>query len=79
MFILLFAILYAADPGLRSAKHVFEPPWLLFTLNTVFITGLCLLIAWLSFRSYLRGGFLNVLLLGCGVLAFGCPPLRPDG
>ena len=58
-------------PELRSAKYVFEPPWLLFALNTVFITGLCLLVAWLCFRSFLRGGFLNVLLLGCGVLAFG--------
>ena len=71
LFILFFAILYGAGPELRSSKYVFEPPWLLFTLNTVFITGLGLLIAWLCFRSFLRGGFLNVLLLGCGVLAFG--------
>ena len=71
LFILFFVILYAAGPELRSSKYVFEPPWLLFALNTVFITGLCLLIAWLCFRSFLRGGFLNVLLLGCGVLAFG--------
>jgi PAS domain S-box-containing protein len=71
LFVLLFTVLYGAGPELRSAKYVFEPPWLLFTLNTVFITGLCLLIAGLCFRSFLRGGFLNVLLLGCGVLAFG--------
>ena len=45
LFILFFVILYAAGPDLRSAKYVFEPPWLLFALNTVFITGLCLLIA----------------------------------
>jgi PAS domain S-box-containing protein len=68
---LFIALLYAAGPDLRSAKYVIEPPWLLFTLNTVFITGLCLLIAALCFRSFLRGGFLNVLLLGCGVLTFG--------
>jgi PAS domain S-box-containing protein len=71
LFILFFAILFGAGPELRSAKYVFEPPWLLFTLNSVFITGLCLLIAGLCFRSFLRGGFLNVLLLGCGVLTFG--------
>ena len=71
LFILFYAILYGAGPELRSSKYVFEPPWLLFTLNTVFITGLGLLIAWLCFRSFLRGGFLNILLLGCGVLAFG--------
>jgi PAS domain S-box-containing protein len=71
LFILFFAILFGAGPELRSAKYVFEPPWLLFTLNSFFITGLCLLIAGLCFRSFLRGGFLNVLLLGCGVLTFG--------
>ena len=71
LFILFYAILFGAGPELRSAKYVFEPPWLLFTLNAVFITGLCLLIAWLCFRSFLHGGFLNVLLLGCGVLTFG--------
>lgn len=88
LFILFFAVLYSAGPDLRSGKYVFEPPWLLFALNTVFVTGLCLLVAWLSIRSYLRGGFLNVLLLGCGVLALGLssftagwlirPPYGPD-
>jgi len=71
LFILFFTILYGAGPELRSAKYVFEPSWLLFTLNAIFITGLGVLIAWLCFRSFLRGGFLNILLLGCGVLAFG--------
>ena len=71
LFILLFAILYGAVPDMRSAKFIFNPPWLLFALHTVFVMGLCLLIAWQCFRSFLRGGFLNVLLLGCGVLAFG--------
>lgn len=71
LFILFFTILYGAGPELRSAKYVFEPPWLLFTLNTVFVTGLGLLVAWLCLRIFLRGGFLNILLLGCGMLAFG--------
>ncbi len=71
LFILFFVILFAAGPELRSTKHTFEPPWLIFVLNTVFITVLCLLIAGLCFRSFLRGGFLNILLLGCGVLTFG--------
>lgn len=71
LFVLLFAILYLAGPDFRSWTYVFDPPWLLFGLNSAFITGLCLLVAGLSVRSYLRGGFLNVLLLGCGVLAFG--------
>ena len=75
LFILFFTILYGVGPELRSSNYVFEPPWLLFTLNTVFITGLGVLIAWLCFRTFLRGGFLNILLLGCGVLAFGMSSL----
>jgi PAS domain S-box-containing protein len=70
LFLLLFVILYAAGPDLRSSKYVFDAHWLLFALNAFFITGLGLLIAGLCFRSYLRGGFLNVLMLGCGVLIF---------
>lgn len=86
--ILCFGILAGAGPELRSSRYVFEPPWLLLVLNTVFITGLGVLITALCFRSFLRGGFLNVLLLGCGVLAFGLtslisgwmirPPHGPD-
>ena len=74
---LLLFILFFRDPlrrrsGTSVLRSMFlKPPWLLFALNTIFITGLGLLIAWLCFRSFLRGGFLNILLLGCGVLAFG--------
>jgi len=68
---LLLAILYRAGPDLRSWTYVYEPPWLLFCLNSVFITGLCLIVAGLSVRIYLRGGFVSILLLGCGVLALG--------
>ncbi len=75
LFLLFFVVLYAAGPELRSSKQVFDPPWLLFTLDAVFITGLCLFISVLCFRSFLRGGFLNVLLLGCGVLTFGLSSL----
>ena len=71
LFILFFTILCLAGPDLRSSQYVYEPPWLLLTLNAVFITGLGLLIAALCFRSFLHSGFLNVLLLGCGVLASG--------
>ena len=75
LFLLLFAALYLAGSEFRSWQYVYDPPWLLFALNSVFITGLSLLVSWLSLRSYLRGGFSNVLLLGCGVLAFGLSSL----
>jgi PAS domain S-box-containing protein len=68
---IFFAVLCLAGPDFRSGALVYEPPWLLFTLNFVFITGLCLVVAVLSLQIYLRGGFPGVLLLGGGVLAFG--------
>jgi len=68
---LLLAILYRAGPDLRSWTYVYEPPGLLFILNSIFITGLGLIVAGLSVRSYLRSGFVSILMLGCGVVAFG--------
>ncbi|MBK7550270.1 MAG: hypothetical protein IPI61_00630 [Syntrophaceae bacterium] len=55
--ILCFGILAGAGPELRSSRYVFEPPWLLLVLNTVFITGLGVLITALCFRSFLRRVF----------------------
>ena len=53
--ILCFGILAGAGPELRSSRYVFEPPWLLLVLNTVFITGLGVLISGLK-RVRTHGG-----------------------
>ncbi|TET63392.1 hypothetical protein E3J48_02530, partial [Candidatus Aerophobetes bacterium] len=65
-FIALIAILVILD-----IRLVFEPSLLLPVLNTVFISIMAFLVAYLSARGYLRTGSLNLLLVGTGVLAFG--------
>ena len=65
-FIALIAILVILD-----IRLVFEPSLLLPVLNTVFISIMAFLVAYLSARGYLKTGSLNLLLVGTGVLAFG--------
>ena len=65
---LLSASLFAV-PSMRSAVH--EPPWLLFTLNVLFVAPVCLWVAVLALRAYLVGGFARILLAGSGILVFG--------
>ncbi|MCK4721884.1 MAG: hypothetical protein KAT75_01210, partial [Dehalococcoidia bacterium] len=65
-FIALIAILAILD-----IRLVFEPSLLLPVLNTVFISIMAFLVAYLSARGYLKTGSLNLLFVGTGVLAFG--------
>ena len=65
-FIALIAILAVLD-----IRVMVEPYVLLPVLNTVFISVMAFLVAYLSARSYVATGSLNLLLLGSGVLAFG--------
>jgi PAS domain S-box-containing protein len=63
----LIAVIY----GTVHASLYFEPPWLLPITNTLFITVVCLAVAWIAARNYTATGRIQVLLLGCGVLTFG--------
>ena len=65
-FIVLLAILTPFDN-----QAVFNPPWLLSILNTVFIFAIYFAVAYISAKSYLASGSLSIFLLGCGMLAFG--------
>jgi PAS domain S-box-containing protein len=49
----------------------YEPPWLLPITNTVFVTVVFLIVAFIAMRNYEATGRIQILLLGCGVLAFG--------
>jgi PAS domain S-box-containing protein len=49
----------------------FEPAWLLPLTNTLFITVICFLVTGIAVRNYRVTGRVQILLLGCGVLAFG--------
>jgi PAS domain S-box-containing protein len=66
VFIVIIAVLAILD-----IRVVSEPPLLLFILNTLFISVVSFVVAYISARNYLARGSLSFLLLGCGVLAFG--------
>lgn len=55
---------------LLSIKTVLEPPHLLTILNTVFITGLMMVVAVISARSYLLGLSAALAPMGAGLFAF---------
>ncbi len=50
---------------------IFEPPFLLFGLNFIFSTFICLIIAFLAGRSFLKSGEISLLFFGSGLLCFG--------
>jgi PAS domain S-box-containing protein len=49
----------------------YEPPWLLPLTNAVFVTVVFLIVAYIAMKNYKATGRIQILLLGCGVLAFG--------
>ena len=49
----------------------FEPAWLVLILNTLFVTVAFFAVAYMAMRNYNATGRIQILLLGCGVLAFG--------
>jgi len=68
----VFAIIgIIATLAALDIRVVFEPPLLLAILNTVLISFIFSIVAYISAKSYLAGGSISILTLGCGVLAFG--------
>jgi hypothetical protein len=67
----VFAVLIVVFLGLGFFEPVFEPPYLILILNTVFLTFSSLVVASLSARSYLSGSKSNIILLGCAFLVNG--------
>jgi PAS domain S-box-containing protein len=49
----------------------YEPAWLLPITNTIFVTLVLFIVAYIAIRNYRTTGRVQILLLGCGVLAFG--------
>lgn len=60
-----------ASLAILDVRVVYEPPLLLLILNTLFVSLTSFTVAYISARSYLTSGSLTLLLLGCGVLAYG--------
>ncbi len=65
-FIILFLVAGRFDTG-----AAYEPRLLLPALNVAFLMTVSALVSWLAARSYLQIGSTAVLLVGCGMLAFG--------
>jgi PAS domain S-box-containing protein len=49
----------------------FEPTWLLPITNTVFVTLVCFIVAYIAMRNYKATGRIQILFLGCGLFSFG--------
>jgi hypothetical protein len=49
----------------------YEPVWLLPITNTLFVTVVFFIVAYIAIRNYKATGRIQILLLGGGVLAFG--------
>jgi hypothetical protein len=62
--------MYFIVTGSGSAD-VYEPPLLLPVLNTIFLSLVCFVVAYISGRAYLANGSLRLLLIGTGMLIFG--------
>jgi len=65
--ILIVAVLHV----IIKPSLFFEPAWLLPITNTLFVTVVCFVIAYIAIRNYRKSGRIQILLLGCGVLGFG--------
>ena len=66
LFIILIAVLAVWD-----VRTVYEPPLLLPILNTIFLAVFPFIASLVAIKVYFISGFLNVFLLGCGMLALG--------
>ncbi len=64
--VILIIFFAYTDPG-----NVIEPPYLLTVLNLVFLTLIPFSIAYLAGRSFSSSGQISILLIGCGMTAFG--------
>lgn len=68
-FLTLLVVLLFVLPEYRLETWVFDPPWLLLPLNTIFLGFIPLMVAFIALRTYLSTGLITILLMGCGVLA----------
>ena len=75
VYITLISTLYVILPRDLAASLVYDPPLLMLGLNIVFLFGFSCAVSTTATRGYLASGSVNMLLLGCGVLALGCSAL----
>ncbi len=71
IFVALIAILDMVLPTSVAASVAFNPLLVFATLQTLFLFGTSVVVAYISLKSYLSGGSRTILLLGSGTLAWG--------
>ncbi len=71
VLIVLITILHLTSPAHPITRKVFEPPLLVFILNTVFLFLAPCVVSYMVIKSYLLAGSFTVLFLGCGALTLG--------
>src|SRR6266571_3002626 len=71
IFVALIAILDMILPTSVAASVAFNPLLVFATLQTLFLFGTSVVVAYISLKSYLSGGSRTILLLGSGTLAWG--------
>ncbi len=71
IFVALIVILDMILPTSVAASVAFNPLLVFAMLQTLFLFGTAVVVAYISLKSYLSGGSRTILLLGSGTLAWG--------
>ena len=71
IFVAVIALFDVILPTSVAASLAFNPLLLFATLQTLFLFGTAVVVAFISLKSYLSGGSRTILLLGSGTLAWG--------
>jgi len=71
IFVALIAIFDVILPTSVAASAAFNPLLVFAALQTLFLFGTSVVVAYISLKSYLSGGSRTILLLGSGTLAWG--------
>src|SRR3989442_2459584 len=71
IFVALVVIFDVILPTSVAASVAFNPLLVFAMLETLFLFGTAVVVAYISLKSYLSGGSRTILLLGSGTLAWG--------
>ena len=71
IFVAVIALFDVILPTSVAASLAFNPLLVFAALQTLFLFGTAVVVAYISLKSYLSGGSRTILLLGSGTLAWG--------
>jgi PAS domain S-box-containing protein len=66
-----FAALVVAAHVSFGPTVFWDPPWLILLGNTLFVSVVGVVVAWMALRTFTATGRIQLFLLGCGMLTFG--------